>query len=275
MALSLFTTVTDPQRRGDLWLPAIQCYSELADEVIIVDGSTTETLKDLPSNCKVIKSKWDYEFKWDLIGKQFTKGYRACTSDWVIYVDLDMIFHEKDFNLIKRIIQENPNLIALSTWKYMFIQPDRYYIKSRLVNVINKKLVGERISFDAGGDLCRPSIDGSLIKSQKTKEMGVPVYCYDKMWKTYEQVFDDVGRMARAWEAYFGNTELGKDSEEAFDIWASMLEGRFKRTQNTVKIEDHPQYMIPYILMLQPKQFGYSGFDMFAVNSYVKGMKNA
>lgn len=272
MALSLFTTVTDPQRRGDLWLPAIQCYSELADEVVIVDGSTTEYLKDLPENCRVIRSRWDYEFRWDLIGKQFTKGYRACTGDWVIYVDIDMIFHEKDFNLIKRIIQENPNLIALSTLKYMFSQPDRYYIKSRLVNVFNKKLVGERISFDSGGDLCRASLDGVLISPDKTKEMGVPVYCYEKIWKTYGQVFEDVGRMARAWEAYFGNTELGKDNEEAYDLWAKMLSGRFKRTQYPIKLEDHPQVMIPFIMMLQPNQFGYDGFGLFSKNNYVKGL---
>lgn len=251
-------------------MPAIQCYSELADEVIVVDGSRSEVLTGLPENVKVINHEWPQEFDWSFIGQQFTRGYQACSGDWVIYLDIDMIFHETDFGLIKRVFEENPNEIALSFWKYQFILPDRYSLKSRLVLAVNKRLVGDRVKFDSGGDLCRPSLDGVELSPDKVKEARIPIYNYEKLTKTREQVFDDVGRMARAWESHFKEPKLGADPEEAFDKWAEMLVGRFQKPQATVKLLDHPQFIVPYLLTLTPEQFGYSGFGLLPTNDYYK-----
>lgn len=42
MKLSIFTTVTDVEERGDNKADAIRCYSDLADEVVIVDGTSLD-----------------------------------------------------------------------------------------------------------------------------------------------------------------------------------------------------------------------------------------
>lgn len=272
MKLSIFTTVTDPIRRGDCWLPAIQCYSELADEVVVVDGSQYETFHNMPANVRMVEYPWPDEFDWAFIGQQFTRGYEACTGDWVLYADIDMLFHETDFGLIRRVFEENPNTPALTFWKYQFILPDRYNLKSRLVLAVNKKLLGDRVKFDSGGDLCRPSIDGVEIDPSTCKESRIPVYNYEKINKNYNQVTNDVGRMARAWQRQFGEYKLGgEDDESAFDEWAKMLKGRFNKPQQRVGLFRHPQFIIPTITQLKKDQFGYDGFGILELNDYVGG----
>ena len=53
--LSIFTTMTNPSERNDPWKEALNCYEDLADEVIIVGED------------------WPYEFRWDHIGKTFQR----------------------------------------------------------------------------------------------------------------------------------------------------------------------------------------------------------
>ena len=271
-SLSIFSTVTDPIRRGDYWLPAVQCYAELADEVILVNGSQYETFTGLPMNVKLVNNLWPDEFDWSFIGQQFTRGYQACTSDWVLYADIDMLFHETDFSLIRRVFEDNPNQPAMSFWKYQFILPDRYNLKSRLVLAINKRILGDRVKFDSGGDLCRPSIDGVEINPSTAMESRIPVYNYEKIIKTYSQVSNDVGRMARAWQRHFGEYKLGgADDESAFDEWAKMTKGRFNKPQQRIDLLKHPQFIIPAIMNLKPENFGYDGFGMLEVNDYMGG----
>lgn len=273
-SLGIFTTLTDPNRRGDCWIPALQCYSELADKVVVINGGT-EKFNNLPDNVEIIDSEWPEEFDWTLIGQKFTEGYKALDTSWVLYADIDMIFHETDFSLIRRVFEDNPNQPAMSFWKYQFILPDRYNLKSRLVLAVNKRILGDRVKFDSGGDLCRPSIDGVEIDSGKAMESRIPVYNYEKIIKNYSQVSNDVGRMARAWQRHFGEYKLGgADDESAFDEWAKMTKGRFNKPQERIDLLKHPQFIIPAIMNLKPENFGHSGFGMLEVNDYM-GERNA
>ena len=86
--ISIFTTYTDPEKRFDPWKEALECYNSLADEVII-EGSD-----------------WPYEFKWDLIGKTFQKGFDKCSGDWVIRMDIDYFFHEKILIIYEKLLKK-------------------------------------------------------------------------------------------------------------------------------------------------------------------------
>ena len=87
MKISIITTMTNPEERKDPWKEALECYEDFADEVII-------TGKD-----------WPIEFSWEQIGQYFQKGFEKASSDWVIRMDLDYFFHEKDFKAIKKIFK--------------------------------------------------------------------------------------------------------------------------------------------------------------------------
>ena len=63
----------------------ISCYKDIADEVIVVGDS------------------WPEEFKFDLIGQTYQEGFEKSSGDWVIRMDLDYFFHEKDITKIRKI----------------------------------------------------------------------------------------------------------------------------------------------------------------------------
>lgn len=267
-SIGIFTTVTDPIRRGDCWKESIKCYSEFADKVVVVNGGN-EDLGVLPSNVNVIKSNWPQSFSWNLIGKKFQLGYEALDTSWAFHADLDFIFHERDFAGIRKACETYNDEPALSMWKYQFILPDRYNLKSRLVLAVNKAKFGDRIRFDSGGDLCQPSLDGLYINPSHIPESRIAFYCYEKMTKNKAQVEDDVKRMADAWYRYFMHYKLGTD-KTAYREWLKMVTGRFKKPQKHISISDHPKYTQDTILGLNSSQWGYSGFDNLEINDYAK-----
>jgi hypothetical protein len=229
MRLSVFTTVTDPDKRGDNFRDAFACYRELADEVIVINGAGRYLSGIQYYHFKYHQYVWPEEFNWPIIGKHFQRGYEKATGDWVIHADLDFIFHERDFTTLRKALMDNPEAPALSFWKYQFILPDRYNLKSRLVIAVNKAKFGDRIRFDSGGDLCQPSLDGKELKPDDVPEARVPFYNYEKMTKTKEQITNDVGRMARAWDRHFEDKRLGySDVQKHICEWFHMMEGRFQ-----------------------------------------------
>lgn len=280
MKISVFTTATRPDKRGDHVEQSIGSYTGLADEVIYVDGGNLrETEYDIAwvngafvdPQIKIIKHHWPDEFDWKFIGEQFQRGYEACTGDWVIHADLDFVFHEQDYVAIRKAFEDNPDAPALSFWKYQFIQPDRYNLKSRLVIAVNKGKYGDRIIFDSGGDLCQPSLDGKELKPDNVPEARIPFYNYEKILKTEAQVKDDVGRMARAYERHFGEFKLGgPDDESAYQGWLNMQIGRNSKPQQHVALSFHPKVMHDTIRNLTPDQFGHSGFGFFKPSIYAK-----
>lgn len=267
MNLSIFTTATNPRERGDTYSEALKCYKDLADEVVVMNGGGQITEH---SGVTYVNYKWPKEFDWKFIGKQFNRGYKACTGDWVLHMDLDWVFHEKDFSDIRNVLSKHPDMPALSFYKYQFILPDRYNLKSRLVIAVNKGRYGDRIRFDSGGDLCQPSLDGKYINPDTIPEAKIGFYNYEKLLKTGAQIKDDVERMARAWTRHFGDTKLGT-TETAYDEWLYMVKGRFSKPQTFVDFDNHPEYVKETIEDLKPDQFGYNGFGLVEGRVYASG----
>lgn len=275
MKLSIFTTISDPETRGDMIEEPLNCYKDLADEVVIVEGSKLEGEYDESINTPSFRMafrEWPKEFDWQFIGQQFQMGYEEATGDWVIHSDIDWLFHQKDFGKIRQAIRDYPTAPAISFYKWQFLVPDKYNLKSRLVIAVNKKAYGDRIKFDSGGDLCQPSLDGKELRLEEMPQAGVPFYCYEKLTKTQEQIADDVGRMDRAWHTHFGDWLYSKDGsdESAYEGWLQMMTGRLTKPHKQIPLSDHPKYVQETLKNLRPDQWGYNGFNNIEVNSYAK-----
>ncbi len=269
MKLSIFTTVTNPEKRGDNYKDALACYSELADEVVVINGG--QAIGSPISNIYSTFKKWPQEFDWAFIGEQFQRGYEAATGDWVIHADLDFVFHEKDFATIRAAMEAHPDAPALSFYKWQFILPDRYNLKSRLVIMVNKGKFGDRIRFDSGGDLCQPSLDGKELKPDDVPEIRVPFYNYEKMTKTQAQIRDDAGRMERAYQQHFGKMLYESEMRDAYKGLIEMMVGRFNKPQREIPLTDHPKFVQDTIRSLRPDQWGFNGFGLLPYNNYQKG----
>lgn len=255
MEIGIFTTLTDPGRRGDNYKDAIDCYEDLADQLVIVDGHDT----------------WPQEFEWETISQHFQWGYDRLDTNWVIHCDLDYIFHQQDFGKIRQALKDYPNSPGVSFYKWQFILPDRYNLKSRLVIAVNKGAFGDRIKFNGGGDLCQPTLDGKLLDLAEMPQAGVPFYNYEKLTKTISQIADDVGRMDRAYHKRFGEYLYGKGNDlTALHGWVDMMVGRFNKPSKHIKLEEHPKYVQQTISKLKPNQWGYNGLGFLEDNDYVK-----
>lgn len=273
MKLSIFTTITNPAWRSDNYEEALKCYEELADELVVVNGGITDHEQNIINNksTRTLFYKWPQEFPWEFIGQQFQRGYEACTGDWVIHADLDYIFHEKDFAAIREACSVNSEAPALSFWKYQFVLPDRYNLKSRLVIAVNKGKFGDRIRFDSGGDACQPSLDGQYISPSDVPEARIPFYNYEKILKTKEQIMDDCGRMERASQRSYGKTRYNSDGTDidGYNKWYEAQRGKLNKPHQHIKLTEHPKYMQETIKNLQAHQFGYNGFGLIEGKVYV------
>lgn len=275
MAISIFTTMYYPNERGDNWQNAIDCYKELADQVVVIHGDKLVDMqfRHFFMGVDFMFHEWPKEFSWPFFGEQFQRGYDSCDGDWVIKADLDYIFHENDFENIRKALKRHSDAPALSFWKYQFILPDRYNIKSRLAIAVNKAKFGDRIRFDSGGDLCQVSLHGEYLSPDKIPEAKIPFYNYEKLLKTKEQIAADQGRMERAWHRHFGYYQMGSDGtdESAYQKWLEAQIGKFNKPQEHISLESHPKYVQETIRNLTPEQWGYDGFGHLERNDYVKG----
>lgn len=276
MKISVFTTCSNPIERQDLFFESLASYRTLADELLVVDGSKTpediysyKPYLEKPVWDKVIYHHWPEEYKWDFFGEQFQRGYDACVGDWVIRVDLDFVIHPHDVGHIVKLLNAHPEAPAMSFWKYQFTLVDRYNLKSRLALALNKGVYGDRITLNAGKDLCQAALDGVELIPDSLPLVEAPVWNYDFMLKTEEVVRKDFGRAARAWNRQFGNWNLGGPSEsEIFDKFLQMQLGRAKKPSSKVSLEDHPRYVRNVIEKLTPKQCGHSVWGQSETASY-------
>lgn len=255
MKISIFVAITDPIKRQDPFMEAMESYLDLADEVVIVNGGlwSKEFRWPKEGKVKVIDSIWPEKFTWPFIGQQFQRGYEACTGDWVIHCDSDYIFHENDISKIRQKLEESSEEMALSFWKFQFLLVDRYNLKSRTVIAVNRRLGGSDIRFDSGGDLCQPSYKGQELKSDSVGEAGFPFWNYDFCFKNYHTIAKDWARFRQAWKDHFGND---------FGAFRDMMVGRYDgRSWQKVALEDHPKYIQARIKSMSPDLFGYSMFD--------------
>lgn len=243
--ISIFTSMTNPEKRMDPWREAMECYKDFADEVIVVG-------KD-----------WPYEFKWDHIGKTFNDGFKKSSGDWVIRMDLDYFFHENSFTKIKKNLDKYNQYPAISFPQYQFFTPDRYQVKTKLCIALNKKKY-PNIVLNGGGDLCQPTLDNNQIKFSDVPFVNIPIWQYDSTFRSKDIISEDRARFARAWNNYFNNwgDRGGGSPEEAFEAWYRMVTKRYKKHVNKTTINKHPKYIKESLSKLEKTQFGYDAFGL-------------
>jgi len=245
LSLSIFTSMTDPDKRNDAWKEAINCYEDFADEVVIVG-------KD-----------WPKEFSWDHIGKTFQEGFDKSTSDWVIRMDIDYFFHEKYKNRIRKAINKYNEFPVLAFPQYQIFTPDRYQLKTRICLAFNKKKY-PNILLNGGGDLTLATLNNELFNPKKVPNINMPIFQYDSIFRTKEIIEEDRARFARAWIKHFGTNESrgGETPKLAFDAWFEMVKDRYPKHTFKLKLEEHPKYIRNKLSEIQKDQFGYDAFGL-------------
>jgi len=250
MKVTVFTHMTNPELRNDPWREAMECFNDIGEEVVVVGEN------------------WPTEFKWDYIGKVFQEGFDKCTGDWAFWMDIDTMFHENSFEVIKEELTTYKDYPAIAFPKYQIFTPDRYHMKTHLVVALNKKLF-PNIKMNGGGDKLQPTINDKLIEISEIPKSTQPVWNYDSVFRTKEIIKEDRARFARAWNRFFKDLgdRGGEVPDEAYDAWLKMVLERYQYHVLKLKINDHPKFIKDSLIKLNEDNFGYS---MFGYKNKVK-----
>lgn len=284
-SIGIFVTVgnekQDPFERGDCFLEALESYRELADMVVVVDGSGR--LKMKPSgSLQIVSYMWPWNFDWVEIPKHMNCGLEALDTDIRIRCDSDYVFHDLDISEIRNGLFDmyDKGYEVVTMQKFSFVLRDRYYEKGKLPIVVNAGLLGDkkiRLGIDRNQktDLCYPVVvegvgDGGLYygssKSIKFGYSPFAVYNYDYSFKTKEQTIDEFWRFSEAYHSYYGEWTFGATKEDAFNVFLGMMGGRLRkcvyRMGENGHRHRHPKYIEGRIKGLTEKEFSYNGWGL-------------
>ena len=278
MKLSILTTITNPDKRQDKWKEAIDCYRELADEVVLVDGSEVagSAVLNLGSVKKVkyIWEPWPYEWNWVELPKHLNIGLAECTGDWVLKLDIDQFIHEDDFGFLRKSLEAcNGDVATLQ--KMSMTYGKKFYQKgSAPIAFKNKEYIKIGRNVNRRTDLCFAvdtrghgveSVDdyemplGGDLKIEKTS---VSYWNYDYFFKTKEFTKEEFWRFSRAYQKYFGEWAFGDSEEKSFQKFLNMQKGRHDRAPYIYKLEDHSKHIRKAVEELTPEQFGFEAWKL-------------
>ena len=293
MKISVLTTITNPDDRQDKWIEAMQCYLDLADELVVVNGGTpaTEELKkNLLPKVKLVELPWPHAWNWIELPRHLNVGLQACTGDWVIKLDVDQFFHEDDIPKVREELAKVPsNYIAVTFQKMSMAYEKKYYQKGGQPIAFRKYpsiAIGKNL--DRATDLCYPvqqtgvqvlyetmiNTQGQEIETNykyyelpighdvKTGKIGLHFWNYDYFFKTQDFTRKEFWRFSQAYHRYFKSWQFGDSEEAAFQVFLNMLKGRYNRSPYEYTLEEHPKYIRKAVEELKPEQFGFNAWGL-------------
>jgi glycosyltransferase involved in cell wall biosynthesis len=289
MKVSVFMPITNPEKRGDTYIEAIKTHLFWCDELVIVDGGSTdgsiEKIKALnDQRIRFIDLPWDQEnWSWIEFPKHWNAGLQACTGDWVAAGETDHIFHEFEAYRMRDELESRmkKNFAVLTLNKMQSLRWDQWYSKSKIYYFINKKTYPTACyGFDPNflTDLCQPifpdgtDIEGlprgkAIIEQAATASLvhtlGPTLYNYLWTFKTIPMIMTERMASMRAWNKFPGFTEIHNkrfdESEEGVQkMVMSQLEKIENRIDKIIPFERHPEVMRKRIEEdLKPGMLGY------------------
>ena len=273
--ISAFVNITNPETGGYPYLESIKSYSELADEIVVVDGGTTdgslEKIRKIPK-VKVIEGEtWDRDFDWNIIGRNQQIGYENCQYNWRMLFAVDFILHEKYINKIKEEVKT-----AKKSQPAIFI--DRINVLNReravsrgdtpwLVNSGHVAPLGygrnsEHSSFASpiiikGQD--RNGYYGEAINKDNSGGMmsGAKIYCYDYFFMIAEQIKEQRERFNSSMMRFEGRKPFTR--KIYYELFLKQARERMKHSS---PFGDHSKHIKGKINKMTPEMWGYNNWNL-------------
>lgn len=281
MKISAHCNMTNPERWGYPYLESIKSFSNFCDEVIVVDGGSTdgsiEKLKAIPKVKVIQGEKWKEDFDWKILGRNLQIGLDACKNDWCFKFDLDYIFHEQYVSKLKNVFDnsrvfQTKKFSAISVKKINLVTSKRAFSKKDYPFLINKK--GNTLKYEIGVFADTPTkreatflypvikkgigVGTYLIpKNELVYKAPIEIYSYDFTFMTKEQVGKNRRRFDMALTRHLGSNEVFTEEISLENIIA-MAMSRYNKCTLQYAVEDQSKFIQEKIKNIKEEQLGYN-----------------
>lgn len=269
--IAIVTTITRPDEWQYAWKEALDCYTDLADEVIVVMGDLEHDSKLMMEYGKK-KNLWSYylhwpdEWHWSELPRHLNFGFDRVGEniDWAIKMDLDYLIHENDWSKIKKQLFLAQQFPVAAGVKLTMLNRELGYKKCRINNMVNMKHWKD-IEFgkavDKETDWCFPIWREDKTSVVDVYDTGLNIYNYDYFFRTKEVAKKAFWRFSKAYYRGTGSWGWGNSPDDALDKFTKQMVGRLK-TQ-PLKKREHPKYIINRINKMTPEEMGYSNWGAY------------
>lgn len=273
MKTAAFTTISDPLYWQYAFKECIDCYSEIFDEVVVVDGSLTEfeyvqsICKQRP-NVKYVRYPWPYEFKWEEFPRHVEMGYRNISEDIdvAMRMDIDYYIHESDVMalrmLMEKLLRNNSRVACVK--KFTVMSKDYGFIKATMPIIVNMHLK-ENIDFvkgnDTSTDWCFPVDKTTKVPIEPSEFSAINLYNYDYFFRDLEKSVETFYRFSRAAQRDFNEFSWGNTYDECKTVVTDRFKG-FMNKRNIVDITSHPKWISERVKNMKPQERGFNNWGM-------------
>jgi len=277
MTIGAFVTITNPIRRQDKYLECISCLRDLCDDVVVVDGGSTDGSLEKIKGYRIVHENWPHEWNWVELPRHLNMGLDALDTDWILKFDVDQFISKTEFSNLKeelKLCPEDINVVEIQQMNTIYGK--RFHLKTgkRIIlrgSAKDKIQFGEMIGKYT--DLCQlvevnghKIVDGYKLpighKPNKHRT-GIRFWNYPYFFKTKEPALEELMRFSRAHYRYFGKHTWGTTKEQALKTFLEYMAERYKiASKYSYMFRDHPEYIRKEVENLKPEQFGYSGWGL-------------
>jgi len=280
--LSAFTIVTNPYYWNFPIVESIKAMLPLVDELVIIDGGSEDGSQiHLPTLSPKIKyisdkdTKWEEDWIYNRMVRNYSRGFDECTGDWAIKFDADYVV-DNNYDFRRECELANDDVYMLQFNRYNFQLIDRYFLKNIKSWAVNKTLCkNEDLDVRWGYDLKNWGLCDEAIVYEKIDKDGVfhgellglnhkkmisqlNVYNYAYCFKTEEQAREGMYKNIKAMQLQRGDN-FNKTSQQVLDDYKRACMSMFKDSkQYLIPIEQHPKEIQQKINLLSSYQQGHS-----------------
>jgi glycosyltransferase involved in cell wall biosynthesis len=292
MKIAAFLPVTNAVKRGDTFIEAILSHLYWADEVVVVDGDSTdgtvEAIQALPQyeqgKIRIITREWDQEnWSWAEFCKAWNYGLENTDADWVAAGESDHIFHQDQAKRLRQEVEreQGKGKAVIKCQKLQSGAVTNWFSKSQMYYIIHKaKYPKIKYGFDPSfkTDLCHPIwhedayyedipqgeaiIEGSALEGL-IGGTGADLYNYLWTFKTLDMVVSERVKANKGWNRFRGFTEVYKQTkpEDEESVRAQVL-GQImavrEKANRIIPISEQPEVMHEAITKrLKPEHIGH------------------